>query len=86
MANAVNVNDLRIGARRYLPKIFFDYIDGAAFSETTADRNRSGFERYALVQRTLRVKDMPSLQTHFLGSDNALPFMLGPVGFLGLYR
>ncbi len=34
----------------------------------------------------MRVKDMPTLQAHFLGSDNDLPFMLGPVGFLGLHR
>lgn len=85
-SGAVNVSDLRSLAKSRLPKIFFDYIDGAAFSETTAVRNRSDFERFALVQKTLRVKDMPSLKTTFLGAESGLPFMLGPVGFLGLYR
>lgn len=86
MPAIVNIDDLRGAARRYLPKIFFDYIDGAAFSETTAARNRHDFGNYELVQRTLRVKDMPSLETDFLGATHDLPFMLGPVGFLGLYR
>ena len=39
-----NIDDMRARARRKLPKLFFDYIDGAAFSETTARRNRSDFD------------------------------------------
>lgn len=86
MTETVNIDDLRIAAQKHLPKIFFDYIDGGAFSETTAQRNRSDFQNYELIQTTLRVKDMPLVSTHFLGEEHALPFMLGPVGFLGLYR
>ena len=46
----VNIDDLRTRAKARLPKIFFDYIDGGAFSETTMKRNRSDFERWELVQ------------------------------------
>ncbi|MCL4140007.1 UNVERIFIED_CONTAM: hypothetical protein GTU68_013432, partial [Idotea baltica] len=82
----VNIEDLRAFAKRRLPKIFFDYIDGGAFSETTAGRNRTDFSNWCLTQRVLRQKEMPDLSCNYLGSQHALPFMLGPVGFLGLYR
>lgn len=82
----VNIEDLRAQARRRLPKIFFDYIDGGAFSETTAGRNRSDFANWCLTQRVLKQKAMPDLSCDYLGQQHALPFMLGPVGFLGLYR
>ena len=48
-----NSEDFRISARRRLPKIFADYIEGGAFSETTLRRNREGFGRYILAQRVL---------------------------------
>ncbi|MGJ8533008.1 MAG: alpha-hydroxy acid oxidase [Alphaproteobacteria bacterium] len=82
----VNIEDLRALAQRRLPKIFFDYIDGGAFSETTAGRNRADFSNWCLTQRVLKQKEMPDLSCDYLGSQHALPFMLGPVGFLGLYR
>lgn len=86
MNQVVNIDDLRVLAKRRLPKIFFDYIDGGAFSETTAERNRSDFSNWCLTQRVLKQKEMPDLTCNYLGSVHALPFMLGPVGFLGLYR
>lgn len=86
MKQVVNIEDLRALAQRRLPKIFFDYIDGGAFSETTAGRNRADFSNWCLTQRVLKQKEMPDLSCDYLGSQHALPFMLGPVGFLGLYR
>jgi isopentenyl diphosphate isomerase/L-lactate dehydrogenase-like FMN-dependent dehydrogenase len=86
MSKFVNIEDLRRGAQKRLPKIFFDYIDGGAFSETTMQRNRSDFTQWELQQRVLRTTEPPQLSCHFLGQDHSLPFMLGPVGFLGLYR
>jgi len=86
LKQVVNIEDLRALAQRRLPKIFFDYIDGGAFSETTAGRNRADFSNWCLTQRVLKQKEMPDLSCDYLGSQHELPFMLGPVGFLGLYR
>lgn len=83
--SAVNIEDLRQGARRRLPRIFFDYIDGGAFSESTMRANVADLGRYELRQRVLATAASPDLSTRFLGWDSALPFMLGPVGYLGLY-
>ncbi|MBB3770927.1 isopentenyl diphosphate isomerase/L-lactate dehydrogenase-like FMN-dependent dehydrogenase [Angulomicrobium tetraedrale] len=81
----VNVEDARRAARRRLPRIFFDYVDGGAFAEETLAANRADFARWTLVQRVLNDVSTRDLTTRFLGTDHPLPFMLGPVGFLGLY-
>ncbi len=81
----LTVTDARAEARRRLPKIFFDYIDGAAASEATMRANEADFGKYRLEQRVLTGMAAPALKTKFLGKPYALPFMLGPVGFLGLY-
>ena len=84
-ARIVNVEDARIRAKRRIPKIFFDYIDGGAFAEQTLRANSEDFGRWSLEQRVLRTVPKRDLATTYLGRRNALPFMLGPVGFLGLY-
>lgn len=82
----VNVDDFARAARRKLPRIFADYIDGGAFSETTMARNRADFERIALRQRVLTPLDVPDLTVPLGDKLAALPFGPGPVGFQGLYR
>lgn len=81
----VNVEDARQAAKRRLPKIFFDYIDGGAFAEETMAANRTDFSRWKLRQRVLVDCAQRDLSTTILGETHKLPFMLGPVGFLGLY-
>ena len=82
-----NSEDFRSSACRRLPKIFADYIEGGAFSETTLRRNLEGFGRYILAQRVLHeLAPQPDLSTSYLGRRWSLPFFPGPVGFLGLYR
>lgn len=86
MTDFVSVDDLQKAARRFLPRIFADYIDGGAFSETTMRSNRSDFDLIRLRQRALAPTAPPDLSVDLLGWKAALPFGPGPVGFLGLYR
>jgi isopentenyl diphosphate isomerase/L-lactate dehydrogenase-like FMN-dependent dehydrogenase len=81
----VNVEDARRRARQRLPRMLFDYIDGGAFGETTLNANRADFDDLLLRQNVLTGVHAPDLTARFLGKRQALPFMLGPVGFLGLY-
>ena len=81
----VNVSDYRELARRRLPKIFFDYIDGGSFDEMTMQANRMDFGDFALKQNVLVEPRPQDLSATYLGARHPLPFMLGPVGFLGLY-
>lgn len=82
-----NVEDFARAARRRLPKIFADYINGGSFSETTLRRNSEDFDLYALRQRVLAPLEPKSdLSVTLSGRSSRLPFGPGPVGFLGLYR
>lgn len=82
-----NVDDFARAARRYLPRIFADYIDGGAFSERTLRRNRDDFDAYALRQQVLTpLPDHTDLSVTVAGRRSRLPFGPGPVGFQGLYR
>ena len=80
-----NVEDARLVARRRLPKIFFEYLDGAAFSEQTARANIADFDQWLVDQRVLCDVGERDLTTTILGQKRALPVMLGPVGFSGLF-
>lgn len=76
--------DARAQAQRRLPKLLFDYIDGGALSETTLRANQDDFAKIQLEQRALVGVTTPSLKTRLLGRPRSLPFMIGPVGLLGL--
>jgi isopentenyl diphosphate isomerase/L-lactate dehydrogenase-like FMN-dependent dehydrogenase len=80
-----NWEDARRIAARKLPKIFFDYIDGAAFSEQTNRANIEDFDAWKLNQRVLVDVSKRDLSTEYLGRERPLPFLLGPVGFSGLF-
>ncbi|WP_158813712.1 alpha-hydroxy acid oxidase [Methylocapsa sp. S129] len=80
-----NWEDARDRARRRLPKIFFDFIDGAAFSEATARANVEDFENWSFEQRVLIDVADRDLSTHYLGKTWPRPFALAPLGFAGLF-
>jgi isopentenyl diphosphate isomerase/L-lactate dehydrogenase-like FMN-dependent dehydrogenase len=81
-----NIEDARGIARRRMPKMFFDYLDGGSFGENTLRANVEEFHNWNLRQQALTGIYEIDLATCFLGRRNALPFMLGPIGFLGLFR
>lgn len=80
-----SVADYRELARRRLPRMFFEYIDGGSYAEQTLRRNVSDLEAIALRQRVLR--DMSKLETKVqaLGQSFAMPVGLAPVGMAGMY-
>ena len=83
--DAANIEDLRRRARRNLPRMFFDYIDGGAFGEITLQRNLEDFNRWTLEQQVLVDISKRDLSTTFLGRRYPLPFLLGPIGFAGMF-
>ncbi|MDH5521649.1 MAG: alpha-hydroxy-acid oxidizing protein, partial [Acidimicrobiia bacterium] len=54
LSRAASVDDLRLQAKRRLPRAVFDYIDGGAEDERTLDRNVSGYARVEFRPRILR--------------------------------
>jgi isopentenyl diphosphate isomerase/L-lactate dehydrogenase-like FMN-dependent dehydrogenase len=77
------VEDARELARRRLPRVVFDYVDGAAEIERTMRANRRAFEAVGFVPKMAvpGAPVTPSLATTVLGADVAFPVILAPVGF-----
>jgi len=78
---AVCIQDLRPLARRRLPKVVFDYLDGGAEGEVTLRENCRVFEDVTLRPRHAVAVPQCDLRTRVLGLDLALPFLLAPVGY-----
>ena len=76
----VNIDDLRLAAKRRLPRVVFDYIDGGADAEVTLRENCRAFDDVALRPRSAVATSQCDLRTTVLGTTGALPFLLAPVG------
>src|SRR5688572_30165544 len=84
-ARAVNIADLRDLARRRLPRLVFDYIDGGAEDEVTLRGNQRVFDDVRLRPRCGVALGECELGTRVLGHELALPFLLAPVGSSRLF-
>ncbi len=78
------VEDARVKAKRRLPKMVFDYIDGAAGRELLASENISAFESIKLQPRALINVEGRTQTKSFLGKDWGLPFGIAPMGMCNL--
>ena len=77
----VSVADLRSLARRRLPKVVFDYLDGGAEGEFTLRENCRVFEDITFRPRHAVAAPSCDLRTRVLGFDLSLPVLLAPVGY-----
>ena len=71
-------------ARRRLPWMVFDYIDGAAGSETGAARNRAALDAICLRPRILRDVSSRSQAVTLFGQSANRPFGIAPMGMCNL--
>jgi L-lactate dehydrogenase (cytochrome) len=67
-----------------VPRAVFDYVDGAAETETSLRRSRDGFLRVEFVPRVLRDVSTVDPSTTILGRPAALPLVFAPTGFTRL--
>src|SRR5829696_2376056 len=81
LAKAANVHDLRVMARRRLPRGVFDYIDGGAEDEHTMGENTAAFRRIGFHPRILQGVGKPDPSTTLLGKPLSIPLVLAPTGF-----
>ncbi len=64
----------------------FDYIDGAADDEVTAERNSGAFARWELRPRTLVDVAEVDLSTTVMGTPVELPIVCAPTGITRLFH
>ena len=76
----LNIEDLRRAAKRRLPRVVFDYIDGGAEDEWTLRANSRAFEAVILRPRCAVAVPSCDLRTVVLGASLPMPLILAPVG------
>jgi len=81
----LNIEDLRRVARRRMPRVVFDYIDGGAERERTLTENCRAYEDVLFRPRSAVATRQVDLRTTVLGTTIDLPFMLAPVGSSRLF-
>lgn len=84
VSRALSIEELRAIARRRLPAFCLEYLEGGAEDERSLANNRSDFDRYRFVPRTLRDVTERDLSVTLFGRRRALPFLIGPTGFNGM--
>ncbi len=78
------VEDLRLLARRRVPRMFYDYADSGSWTEGTYRANEQDFQRILLRQRVAIDVERRNLRSRMLGEDVAMPVALAPTGLTGM--
>lgn len=81
---AATIDDLREMARRRVPRIAFDFLDGGAGSEASLRRNRAALDAITLTPRVLRDVAARGTTTSLFGRTYAAPIGVAPVGLANL--
>ena len=84
--NAVNIDDLRRLARRRLPRMVFDFIEGGVEDEHGLEANETSFARRRIVPRYMVDISRRDQSATLFGRDYASPFGIAPTGLAALFR
>jgi (S)-mandelate dehydrogenase len=80
-----SVAEYRIAARRRLPRIAFDYLDGGAEDGDALRRNSDAYRQWLFKPRVLTDVSRCSSTTQFFEREAAAPLIVGPTGLNGLF-
>ena len=86
LEQAINIEDLHRMAKRKLPKIMFDFIEGGLEDEFGLERNRAAFQKHQLLPRYLVDVSVRDQSATLFGHTYSSPFGISPTGGAGLYR
>src|SRR5262245_57045790 len=78
------IEDLRALAKRRVPRMFYDYADSGAWTESTYRANEADFQRIHLRQRVGIDFSSRNLASTMVGQQVAMPVALAPVGMTGM--
>lgn len=79
-----DVEDARKRARQRMPHMLYNFVDGAAGTESANRQNMEVLEGVRLQPRVLEDVSQRSLTTTFLGEEMGLPFGIAPMGMCNL--
>lgn len=79
-----NIEDLRVLARRRVPRMFYEYADSGSWTESTYRANESDFQKIKLRQRVAVNLEKRSTETTMVGFPTAMPVAIAPTGLAGM--
>ncbi len=84
MTVITNIEDLRILAKKRVPRMFYDYVDSGSWTESTYRANAADFQSIKLRQRVAVNMENRSTATKMVGVDVKMPVCIAPVGLTGM--
>jgi len=78
------IEDLRVLAKRRVPRMFYDYADSGGWTESTYRANEADFQRVYLRQRVAVDMSNRTLASTMVGQPVSMPLALAPVGMTGM--
>ena len=84
MTIITTVEDLRVLARKRVPRMFYDYADAGSWTESTYRANVDDFQTIKFRQRVAVNLENRTLKSTMVGQDVAMPVALAPTGLTGM--
>ncbi len=80
----LNIEDIRQGAKRALPRGVFEFIDRGSEDEVSLRDNRASFQRIKLRNKVMVDVSERSTMTQLFGKPLSMPLAIAPTGAAGL--
>ena len=80
----LTIADLKRRAKWRVPKMFYDYADSGAWTQSTYKANEADFAKVHLRQRVLVDMSDRSLASTMVGQNVSMPVALAPTGLCGM--
>lgn len=84
MSIITTIEDLRVLAKRRVPRMFYDYADAGSWTESTYRANETDFAAIKFRQRVAVNLVDRSLRSTMVGQEVAMPVALAPTGLTGM--
>ena len=78
------IEDLRLLAKKRVPRMFYDYADSGSWTESTYRANTADFADFYFRQRVAVNLENRSLQSTMIGQAVSMPVALAPTGSTGM--
>jgi L-lactate dehydrogenase (cytochrome) len=84
MSVITTIEELRVLAKKRVPRMFYDYADSGSWTESTYRANESDFQKIKLRQRVAVNMEGRSTATTMIGQQVAMPVAIAPTGLTGM--
>ena len=78
------IEDLRVLAKKRVPRMFYDYADSGSWTESTYRANEEDFNRIKFRQRVAVNMENRSTRVKMIGQEAAMPVAIAPTGLTGM--